>query len=46
MDYQLGREFLERAGATESEMQRIMWKTCADVYNIPYDEPTDISAAA
>jgi predicted TIM-barrel fold metal-dependent hydrolase len=46
MDYQLGREFLQRAGATESEMQRIMWKTCADVFRIPYDEPVDLPAAA
>jgi predicted TIM-barrel fold metal-dependent hydrolase len=46
MDYQLGREFLEKAGATESEMQRIMWKTCADVYKIPYDKPEYLSAAA
>ena len=46
MDYQLGREFLERAGSTPSEIERIMWKTCADVYKLPYDQPDDISLAA
>ena len=42
----LAREILERAGATESEIQRIMWKNCADVFGIPYDKPEVISAAA
>ena len=46
VDYELGREILERAGATESEIERIMWKNCADVFNIPYDDPTTISTAA
>ena len=39
-------QVLERAGATESEIERIMWKNCADVFNIPYDDPTTISTAA
>ncbi len=38
LDYQLGREILERAGCTPNEMERIMWRNCADTYNIPYDE--------
>jgi predicted TIM-barrel fold metal-dependent hydrolase len=46
LDYQLGREFLERAGATPSEIERIMWKTCADVFRVPYDAPDTISKAA
>jgi predicted TIM-barrel fold metal-dependent hydrolase len=46
MDYQVGREVLERAGATEGEIERIMWKTCADLYKLPYDAPTAISLAA
>lgn len=46
MDYQLGREVLERSGATPSEIERIMWKTCADVYKLPYDAPDAISVAA
>ncbi len=46
MDYQLGREILERAGATHSEIERIMWKNAADLYHVPYDEPTTLSAAA
>jgi predicted TIM-barrel fold metal-dependent hydrolase len=46
IDYELGREILERAGATESEMERIMWKNCADLYKLPYDAPETISAAA
>jgi predicted TIM-barrel fold metal-dependent hydrolase len=46
VDFELGREILERAGATESEIQRIMWKNCADVFGIPYDDPGMISVAA
>ncbi|HEY6533730.1 MAG TPA: amidohydrolase family protein, partial [Acidimicrobiales bacterium] len=46
VDYELGREILERAGSTESEIERIMWKNCADVFNIPYDDPKTISVAA
>jgi predicted TIM-barrel fold metal-dependent hydrolase len=46
MDYQVGREVLERSGATESEIERIMWKTCADIFKLPYDEPSKISMAA
>jgi predicted TIM-barrel fold metal-dependent hydrolase len=46
LDYQLGREVLERSGATHSEIERIMWKTAADVYKLPYDEPATISLAA
>jgi predicted TIM-barrel fold metal-dependent hydrolase len=46
VDYELGLEILVRAGATESEIERIMWKNCADVFNIPYDDPKTISVAA
>jgi predicted TIM-barrel fold metal-dependent hydrolase len=46
LDYDLGLEVLERAGATHSEIERIMWKTCADIYKLPYEEPTTISLAA
>jgi predicted TIM-barrel fold metal-dependent hydrolase len=46
VDYQLGREFLERAGATPSEIERIMWKTAADLYKIPYDDPSRARVAA
>ena len=46
VDYQLGREILERAGATPSEIERIMWRNAADMYNMPYDEPKAIGAAA
>jgi predicted TIM-barrel fold metal-dependent hydrolase len=45
-DYQLGKEILEREGATPSEIERIMWKNAADMYKIPYDEPSTISVAA
>jgi predicted TIM-barrel fold metal-dependent hydrolase len=45
-DYQLGREILEREGATPSEIERIMWKNAADMYKIPYDTPSTISVAA
>ncbi len=46
VDYQLGREILERAGCTPSEIGRIMWKNAADLYRIPYDEPAVTTAAA
>jgi len=48
VDYELGREVLERAGCSESEMERIMWKNCADLYKLPYDVPatTAVGAAA
>jgi predicted TIM-barrel fold metal-dependent hydrolase len=45
VDYELGREILERAGASESEMER-MWRNAADLYQLPYDEPSKIHAAA
>lgn len=46
VDYELGREVLERAGATESEIERIMWKNAADIYQLRYDAPDTISVAA
>lgn len=46
VDYELGREVLERGGATESEIERIMWKNAADTYKLPYDESDTFSAAA
>ncbi len=46
VDYQLGREILERAGATPSEIERIMWRNAADTYKVPYDEPATVVAAA
>jgi predicted TIM-barrel fold metal-dependent hydrolase len=46
IDYQLGREILEREGATPSEIERIMWRNAADLYKLPYDEPATIGAAA
>ena len=46
VDYELGREVLERAGCSESETQRIMWKNAADLYKLPYEEPETIGVAA
>ena len=46
VDYELGLEIFERAGATPSEIERIMWRNAADMYNMPYDEPKTIGAAA
>ena len=46
MDYQIGVEVLERAGASLSEMERILWKNAADLYLMPYDAPDEISSAA
>jgi predicted TIM-barrel fold metal-dependent hydrolase len=45
-DFELGREILERAGCTESEIERIMWKNSADLYKLPYDMPTRAETAA
>jgi predicted TIM-barrel fold metal-dependent hydrolase len=46
VDYELGREVLERAGCSESEMERIMWKNAADLYQLPYDTPDAAPVAA
>jgi predicted TIM-barrel fold metal-dependent hydrolase len=46
VDYELGREILERAGATPSEIERIMWRNAADLYKLPYDEPSVVESAA
>ena len=46
VDYQLGLEILERAGATPSEIKRIMWRNAADLYKLPYDQPAKARAAA
>ena len=46
MDYQLGLEILERAGATPGEIERIMWRNAADIYKLPYDEPGAVKSAA
>ena len=46
VDYELGREILERAGATPSEVERIMWRNAADLYKVPYDEPATVKSAA
>jgi hypothetical protein len=44
VDYELGREFLERGGCTPSEIERIMWRNAADLYRLPYDEPATAAA--
>jgi predicted TIM-barrel fold metal-dependent hydrolase len=46
VDYELGLEILQRAGASESEVERIMWKNAADIYKVPYDAADAVSAAA
>jgi len=46
VDYELGREILERAGCSESEIERIMWKNAADLYKLPYDTPATAPVAA
>jgi predicted TIM-barrel fold metal-dependent hydrolase len=46
VDYELGLEVLERAGCSESEIERIMWKNAADLYKLPYDAPGAVSIAA
>jgi predicted TIM-barrel fold metal-dependent hydrolase len=46
VDYQLGREILERAGSTPAEIERIMWRNAADLYRLPYELPAPIRAVA
>lgn len=46
VDYDLGREILERAGASESEIERIMWRNAADLYGLQYDSPVGATPAA
>jgi uncharacterized protein len=46
VDYELGREILERAGCTESEIERIMWKNAADLYKLRYEVADTVSVAA
>ena len=46
VDYELGREVLERAGCSESELARIMWKNAADLYKLPYETPNSARVAA
>jgi hypothetical protein len=45
-DDQLGREILERARATPSEIERIMWRNAAAIYKLPHDEPGAMKSAA
>jgi predicted TIM-barrel fold metal-dependent hydrolase len=46
VDYELGREILERVGATPSEIDRIMWRNSADLYRLPYEEGAEVQSAA
>jgi uncharacterized protein len=46
VDYQLGREILERVGATPAEIERIMWKNAAALYKLPLEETAAVSPAA
>lgn len=46
VDYELGLEVLQRAGCSESEIERIMWRNAADLYKLPYDAPATLGAAA
>ena len=38
VDYELGLEILQREGCTPGEIERIMWKNCADLYALPYED--------
>jgi predicted TIM-barrel fold metal-dependent hydrolase len=44
VDYELGREILERAGCSRSEIERIMWRNAADLYRLPYEDPLALVA--
>ena len=46
VDYQLGKEILERHGASRGEIDRIMWRNAADLYKLPYDAPERMVGAA
>jgi predicted TIM-barrel fold metal-dependent hydrolase len=46
VDYELGLEILKRAGASESEIERIMWKNAADIYKVAYDRRDAVGVAA
>ena len=46
VDYELGLEILKRAGASESEIERIMWKNAADIYKVAYDARDAVGVAA
>lgn len=46
VDTELGREILERVGATPGEIDRIMWKNAADIYKLPYDTPSAVARVA
>ena len=38
IDDELGRKILEREGASESEIEWIMWRNAADLYKFDDDE--------
>jgi uncharacterized protein len=42
-DCEIGKELLERAGATPGEVDRMMWKNAADLYKLPYDDSPVLS---
>ena len=46
VDYELGLEILKRAGASESEIERIMWKNAADIYKVAYDARDSVGVGA
>ena len=46
IDYELGLEVLQRAGATPGEIDRLMWKNAADLYKLPYDDSVAAGTAA
>jgi predicted TIM-barrel fold metal-dependent hydrolase len=46
VDYELGREVLERAACSDSEIERIMWKNAADLYKLTYDAPDTVGVTA
>lgn len=46
VDYELGREILERGGATPAEINRIMCDNAAELYKLPIGEPATVGAAA
>ena len=45
VDYQLGRSSSSEP-VPPLEIERIMWRTAADLYKIPYDDPASIKVAA
>ncbi len=46
IDVELAHAQLEAAGVPDDEWERMMWRTCADLYNLPYETTASQKKAA